>query len=70
METKKLEAKDLLLDGYHTLDKEVVTLALDRAEVCIKCPNLSKVDLNCIKCSCDFKSKLLTISKQCPINKW
>lgn len=66
-----MNAVDLLIDGYlTTYNKAQIELATNRAETCIKCPNLSKVDLNCIRCSCNFKIKLFNKASKCPINKW
>lgn len=66
-----ISEENLMPEDYKMFySNEEIDLAKNRASVCLKCCNLSKKDFNCIKCSCDFKSKLFNKSKQCPIKKW
>lgn len=72
LERKKvpLSYADLLPENigvFSITDRELIR---DRAKICIKCSNLSKLDLKCVKCDCSFPAIITKKDKQCPIYKW
>ena len=45
-------------------------LAKQRLDICLSCPELIKLTVQCKKCGCFMAAKTKLESAKCPIGKW
>lgn len=45
-------------------------LAKQRLDICLSCPELIKLTVQCKKCGCFMSAKTKLDSAKCPIGKW